>query len=247
MPKTNGFSLAELLIALWLSSLIFTVILQLYITTKSQYQVINKRLSQEFEVRWVMDLISDSVRRAGFTPCMGIDSLKTTDRRNSSKGIPAIVLLSSPQPKIQVNRMSDNFVNVLKRINAYEILVSEDSAINSQRPIIIADCKHAEIHTISSVQQSTEGRVVVLNNPMLFAFDNKAYLGEWIEEEWLVKKNIRGISNLYYRMNRSEELSSLVHGMTLNEYWKASKRIVRVRLFGENKETYSFQVVVRNS
>jgi Tfp pilus assembly protein PilW len=57
-------------------------LIQFYLTSKQHYLQTEKVLEAGFEVQWVMDLLSDSIRRAGFTPCLGLDHLTVVDHRH---------------------------------------------------------------------------------------------------------------------------------------------------------------------
>jgi len=109
MTKQAGIGLSEVIISLFLASLILTLLTQLYLSNKRQYSEAQKLLETNFDLQWVSDLMSDSIRRAGFTPCLGIDQLKTIDRRNNDKTLLGLKIEQSPLQLIQVNRTRELF------------------------------------------------------------------------------------------------------------------------------------------
>src|SRR5690242_19280686 len=92
MKKQFGFSLSELLISLLLASSIMAMLTQCYLNSKHQYMQAQKILALRFDLQWVSDLLADSIRRAGFTPCLGIEQLTAVDRRNFSANISGLIV-----------------------------------------------------------------------------------------------------------------------------------------------------------
>lgn len=124
MRHLFGFSLIELLISLFLVSLISTMLIQAYVLNKQQYISIEAKLERHFDVQWVRDLLADSVRRAGFTPCLNIAQLEAIDRRKQPQflGLNAIEI---KKDSLQVNRMSEHFAEFIATAKAQQILVSQ--------------------------------------------------------------------------------------------------------------------------
>ncbi len=245
MKDQLGFSLTELLISLFLASLILTTLTKLYLNDKHQYMNMRKLLDSRFDLLWVNDLLADSIRRAGFTPCLGLDALKTVDRRLGKGSIASLSIGSSSHPFLQINRMSENFASVLGIISPNKIILSHRP--NDKRPMLIADCHHAEVHTLTSILRLKSGYLVTLTKPLHFSYPDITYVGEWLEETWFIKPNPDGVKALYYQLEQTEELSPLIHSLDIKQGYVNGKRLLEVRLGLDEDKTHALIVAVRGS
>lgn len=213
MNHQSGISLSEVLVSLFLSSLICSMLCEFYLVNKRQYIQMQETLARGFEQQWVSDLLADSVRRAGFTPCLSVDKTKIVDRRVEGAFVSGLRIASSPRSLIQVNRMSEDFSNVLSIKNQYQVLISKSRQVMEGHPVLIADCSHGEIHYPLHIEQSVEGTLVTLAKPLMFHYESLAYFGAWLEEQWFIKPNAEGESTLHYKLVHTEELSALIHSL----------------------------------
>lgn len=231
MNKQAGMSLSEVLIGLFLSSLIMMTLTQFYLSSKKQYLAAQDILSKNFDVQWVSDLLSDSIRRAGFTPCLSIDQLINDDKLQS------IRVQNNPQQSIQIQRMDEHFFKV-KRLHGATKIVVERSVFHEKNPILIADCEHAEVHQILSVSSQADGTVLTLKKPLRFPYSSSVYVGEFVEERWFIKKNAGGEEALYYQANQAEEMTPLIHSMNSSIREKQLVKIVMELDMGKKQELW---------
>ena len=226
------------MISLFLANLIIMGLMQVYLTTKRQYLKTQTLLETHFDVQWVSDLVSDSVRRAGFTPCLGLDYLNVRDRRSSDSVVHAV---SVANHSITIKRMSEWFSFAVIE-NPTTIALTQSPAFTKKTPILIADCEHAEVHTISNKTKSG----IHLNQPLLFHYTPPIYVGEWIEERWYIKKNAQGVDALFYKAKDAEELSPLIHALQAKIQTISGIRQMDINL-GLAQATKQLQVVIRGS
>lgn len=213
MNHQSGIGLPEVLISLFLTSLIMATLGQIYLSNKRQYSEAQTVLSASLDLQWVSDLLSDSIRHAGFTPCLGVDQMETIDRRNNKKNLSGLTIEQSPQQSVQVNRMSNLFSKVIAIQNTTQLIVSNTVLFKKHRPILIADCEHAEVHQILSVEKSAKTYLLTLAKPIMFSYPTTTYAGEWFEEKWFIKPNTKKDRTLHYKLFQTEELSSLIHSL----------------------------------
>jgi hypothetical protein len=244
MKKQAGLSLSEVLISLFLASIIMSILIGSYVTSKRQYVSAQKILETNFDLQWINDLLSNSIRRAGFTPCLGINQLTTFDSRNGSPSLSA--LLVSPH-SIQVNRMSELFAQISTIPNSTQILVSEGKLFNKNRPVLIADCEHAEVNRILHMALLENGALITLTKPLKYSYSAVAYLGEWQEEQWFTKENSAGIDALHYKCAHTEELTSQIHSIQIKTQLLHGKQWVRLNMGLGEKKSHQFAVAIRSS
>lgn len=245
MHKQSGVSLAEVLIGLALASLIMTLLMQFYLSSKRQYLEAEEILSRSLDLRWVGDLLSDSIRRAGFTPCVGIEQLKVNDRRPNSVVIRALNVKNEVPQSIQINRMNERFTQVIKIKNSTQIMVASTVSFKAKRPLMIADCEHAEVQQIVDVELSPGGTLITLARPLLFSYAAHASVGGFLEERWLIKKNFLGEETLHYQLTQTEEITPLVHSLNIHQQNVRGRALLEVNLGLAEGKSHKLLVAVR--
>ncbi|MFT4059961.1 MAG: prepilin cleavage protein [Legionella sp.] len=236
MNKQVGVSLSEVLISLFLSTLIITLLMQFYLSSKRQYVEVQKILTTNFDLHWVSELFSDSIRRAGFTPCFGIDELQVLDRRTQGGLIQGLKISTQPQQSVQVQRMSEHFAKVKALTSRSELLLADSITFSKHRPLLIADCMHAEVQQIANSEHS----LIRLDKPLLFDYSLPIYVGEFIDERWFIKNN-----RLYYHLVQTEEVTSLVHSLAVENNHPKGKPLLKIIMGLTKNKSYEFWVAVR--
>ncbi|CEG57563.1 PilW family protein [Legionella fallonii] len=247
MSRQSGVGLPEVLISLFLTAFILTTLTQFYLNNKRQYLEVQKQLEEHLDVQWVRELLSDSIRRAGFTPCLGITQLKAMDRRNFKSTIAAIKIATSPQSLIQINRMSEQFTKIITVQSPTQLRVANGDLFKESHPVLIADCEHAEIHQILRVDKRGNDHCITLTKPLIFSYAASTYIGEWFEEQWFIKPNAKKVNALYYKLFQVEELTSLTHSLQINQQQIQEKQLVEIVMGLANHKTEKLVVAVRGS
>lgn len=245
MIKQSGISLVEVLVSLFLASMIMTLLIQYYLGSKRQYLEAEKILEKSFELQWISDLLSDGIRRAGFTPCVNIEQLQVIDHRGGQENIHALKIENQPYQALQINRMHEEFAKITKIVSPRQILVQNSVVFHKKRPILIADCEHAEVHELFSVEQQEKALLLQLNKPLVFSYSASAYVGAFLEERWLIRKNATGDDTLHYHLIQTEEITSLIHSLHIDEQLAYKKQLLKVVLGLDEQKTYQFMVAVR--
>ena len=76
--KLKGFTIIELMIALLLSSVLLTGVVQIYASSKQSYQVTENISRMQENSRFAMNLLTREIRMAGFSPCPRTDEVAVT-------------------------------------------------------------------------------------------------------------------------------------------------------------------------
>lgn len=197
------------------------------------------------DVQWTKDLLSNSIRRAGFTPCLNIERLEVIDKRL----LPRFVkneAISVQQNTLQVNRMSEHFTELLAIYNPQQIVIASKYSIKKGGSILIADCVHAEIHQIKKIEKNNVFSKLTLSTPLYFSYPSITYIGKWEEETWFIKKNREGIPSLFFKLVRSEELSSLIHSLAVQKKPVGGKLVITLTLGLEQQQSQNVVVAVRS-
>lgn len=245
MRKQEGLSLVEILISLFLASLLMAVVMQQYLASKRQYMHVQTLLEQAFELHLVTDLIRDSLRRGGFTPCMGINSLTTLDGRNGETQLRAIKVKEGEEDDLYINRMSEHFMTVALQISPSKFLLRSKESLERVQTVLVADCYHAEVQQVSRIQKTTAGVLLQLSKPLAFNYTAPIYVGEWIEEAFYIQKNRQGHAALFYQLKHAEELSSSINKMSIDLKSNQGKTLVQVKLGLEQAKPLLIETEVR--
>jgi len=238
--KERGFSLIELCISLFLISCIMTGLMQHYVQVKRQYQWTEKRIEDIAEVQWVTELMRMSIRKAGFTPCLPIHHLETSDQRGDQVRLTA---LTTTNNRLSVNRMSDQFLLVSTTPHGRDIQTASHTVLPKNQPILIADCYHAEVRHIELTEQTSHGQWIRLQHPLFFTYRSPVYIGPWLEESFFI--NNKG--SLAYSAQHPEELTSLVNGMSVHQQQFAGHTYVSITLNLRDGKTQTLETMARMS
>lgn len=225
--KQMGMGLLEMMISLLLSTLVITALVQYYLNCKRHYQQLQIALDQTLEMQLVHDLMQTSVQMAGFTPCVSIPYLTMHEAKFAIK---------ATANSLQIGRMSEDFATVRQFINATTVLTTPIRTL--KRPVLIADCYHAEIQEISQVYQSKSATEITFKKPLHFTYIAPVYLGEWLEERFFIHPPAKG---LYYQMHHTEQLTPIVHSLSV----QLKNSCVGVELGLDGAKTIAFDMTIR--
>lgn len=242
MVRQQGISLVEVIVGLCLASLLMTLVMQLYLKTKQNYLVTNTLVEENFDLQLVSDLIRDSLRKAGFTPCLSLQYLQSLDSRQSRTGLAA--LETNGKDTLAIHRMSEFFYLLRQQISPTQLVLQPTTNLTTQQTILIADCYHAEVHQIAKVYQTKSGTFISLVKSLTFHFVAPVYIGEWIEEKFFIQKNKRGEKALFYQQKHTEELSTRVKELFIKPSTQGAK-LIRLQLIREQSDPLVIETQVR--
>lgn len=245
MKYERGFGLTEVMISLLLASLIIIILLQHYLNCKKFYLDAQILLEREFELQLVSDLIRDSVRRAGFTPCVNINRLQSIDRRNNRTHLLAIERDVGKNRALHLNRMSEYFTPVLQVINPSRLLIPAGQAYTTKHPVLLADCYHAEVQQILSLRPTLKGVEMIFSHPFIFHYVEPIYVGEWIEEAFFIQQNRQKKWAFFYRYKHAEELTSVINKLTADINFSQEKTFVTVNLGLDDMQNLPIETTIR--
>ncbi|CEK10079.1 PilW family protein [Legionella hackeliae] len=241
ITKHHGLSLIEIMLTLFLSSLILAALTGHYLTVKQQYNRMNALLDYALELDWVEDLLRDSIRRAGFTPCVGLNWLESIDARTKKRLLPVTI---SKNQELSVNRMSEHFNSVFT-LTSNVLTIGKSNAYTAGENILIADCYHAEVKEIATIQRTNGNQTITLKTPLNFDYIKPVYLGEWIGERFFIQNNRLGKKAMYYQRDHAEELTSAVNHLSSTLTLNHGTALLQMSLTLSNGETVDVETNVR--
>jgi Tfp pilus assembly protein PilW len=230
MTNQQGLGLPELLIALLLASFTTMALMRHYLSTKHQYHYIQTGIEQGIELQLVTDLIRDSARKAGFTPCSSVAYLATIDQRHTHQKLVAIDLTQSPNPSLQINRMSENFDTLIQLVSPTELFITNHQPLHKNQSMIVADCYHAEVHNMSQVRPLAVGQSITIAQPLAFTYHAPIYVGAWLEETYSIHRLPNNKRTLFYHRHHAEELTTAIHGLSARQETYKGRTLLQITL-----------------
>lgn len=237
--KTNqGLSLTELLISLSLSLLLMSALLQQYFVTKKHYQHNEERAKEALDLHLVIGMLRESIRFAGFTPCLGLDHLTTKAAQN----LRSLSHTSSPFPELKLSRMDEHYETSLGQLSPSQLLLKNNP--HFEKTLLIADCYHAELQQAANGQVSSQGWVLTLKHPLSFHYTPPIYVGEWLQERYFIANNRQKKPSLFYANPLPEMLTDAITDFKV-EVLSHNPSVLRLRLNGKNTGPYVLDTRVR--
>lgn len=206
MHSQKGAGLTEMMIGLFLASLIMTALMNHYICVKRHYVHLQAAMDDAMELQLASDVLRNSIRQSGFTPCLRIDHLISLDHRSGHENIVAFETGS----ELSINRMNPYFDSVLNIVSPTQVVATHENTIHAARAILIADCYHAEVILVTEINHRPTEQVITLNNPLIFTYQPPVYIGEWLHERYFIGPQ----GGLFYKQNHAEELTSVITSMS---------------------------------
>lgn len=211
-----------------LSTFIISVLMKQYINTKQHYEQIQQGLERELELQLVVELMQDSIRHAGFAPCVGLNQLTTIDGGLQSLSV------DKAGTALHIRRMGDAFVLVEPMLNPMELLLPQAGSLDKIDRLLIADCFHAELLPI----QRRQSNRLTLRHPLVYSYEPPIYVGEWIDETYVIQGH--STPQLYYKRDKVDALSEVVQGMAIRIKASLVEVVLRV-----GAGTRGFKTMVR--
>ena len=226
--KQCGLSLVEIMFSLLLSSILLILLMQQYLSARQHFQRVYLQLEQEIDLQLVVVLMRDSVRQAGFTPCAGVAHLSCLDHRDTQHQLQAIQFEATNS--LRLSRMSEHFSSVMALVNANQLMIEKDIIYKPGSTVLIADCYHAEVQTVTKTYQTRAGQIVELASPIAFSYKQPFYLGAWLEEHYFIKPNSRGQLALFYKLTRAEHLTDIIRQFAVQWVTKNNQLLLKIKM-----------------
>lgn len=230
--KQAGLGLPEMMISLFLSGMITVALMNQYVGIKQHFLRLQAAMGEALDVQWAGELIRDSIRHAGFTPCLNLDNLIVQDQRNSPMHLTAVELGSD----LVIHRMSSKFNVVVGEPSSTYLQTTRDAILHTNQSILIADCEHAEVQNVLAVHNAQNVQYITLEKPLAFHYQPPIYVGEWLQERFFVRR-----LGLFYQQEHVDELTDQITSMSLKQL--ASR--IQVMFRTKSGQVYELETAIR--
>lgn len=207
--REQGLTLLECLLGIVLSLLLLTLVMQQYLHIKQETIGVIQAVTRASRLHLAFDLLRRRGHQAGFCPCLPIRNLMSFDHR-THQPLQTLEIKRKPGFKLTFYRMSDEFVSIKGMPQAHTFALLGSWRPHPQHPVIIADCRHAEVIQSYHIH-SGEMRV---SSALKYTYHSPIYLGEWITEAFWISTTSHERSTLFYtHAQHTEALLSDVYAL----------------------------------
>lgn len=240
VPLNTGFSLLEHLMSLLLMSILSITLVLHYYQVKFHQQRMQQSLTQQADVEWVINLMRHEIRVAGFTPCMNLNEMQVYDHVHQQ----FINSMTAQPDQLVIKRMATKFAESRAFISKTQLITTAEPSLHGRQNIMIADCYHAEINQLMTVQSLNQHQLLTLTTPLIFDYVPPIYVGEWLVHSFSIQlKN--GQRRLFYQHHRQDELTSAVQSIIPSLQRVADKLILHIELGVKNDKPKHFSTWIR--
>lgn len=237
--KQLGFSLTELLVSFFISTLLILILTQHVLSVCRQHHQVHATLDQAMEMQWVFDVMRDRVHHAGFTPCRRLDHLVSTDTRDIPESLLPIEVDQEGHAKLWIRKMNEAALTSINVKTNTIFFIDKSINLKSERPILISDCTHAEVHDVDRIEPTRGGHLVHLKKLLVFDYESQVYVGEWMSESFYFKEA------LFYQQHRADKLTSQIKSMVFELNNRTSYPMLSMHFTLHNGTSDSLEAKVR--
>lgn len=212
-----GFGLSELLIALFISSLMMTAICQLYLSVKNHYIWYEKQLDAMQERLLLIDWLTSLIHKTNAVGCFSM----------ADKAVEAIAFDAPILPK-HIRRtvvpgstvIKFNMVKTLYRIqkswpNSSLIILAEKTDLKKKQTVMVGDCLSSMVTKISAISRSK--KQLSLSKRLKASYTKNAMIARY-KRLYLYIRNVSKHSTLYLANDgSSQEISRDIESITIKE------------------------------
>lgn len=226
----QGMSLLELLIAVGLSSLIVTVLWRVYFDFQHAHAKLEQLMTSAYDVQLVEMLFRDRIRRAGFTPCMPLNSLWSEP--------PLLTFIIKPNA-LTLNRMTTPIQRVQVQDDNMHLMFMLGAAPEVTQPLLIADCYHTELVKIKAVH----AQQAQLAHPLQYHYIDPVYVGVWLSETFYIRD--QPAPALMLKHQHAEVLTTEIKDFEVRDRIDQGMRLLEVTLHQQDGKQHQLFVKIR--
>lgn len=247
--KLHGLTLIELMLALTVTTMIFTILITVYISAENNF-LQQSTLSREQEnARLAIELLSTDIRMAGYVGCLKITAdfpLKNIiDAKNK------ISVTTNTITVRHVNLMHANLLKEMRGESTLHVTPKPDFVLNDI--LIISDCKAAEVLKVKKIFFEKNNQKITTDKPLINHFAENAEIGRLEINTYFIDKtdhkSVTGepIYALYVRDITGErtELVEGINALTFHEDAHGVEIELAVATLSGSQNWYSY-VAFRN-
>lgn len=185
----SGFMLIELMIAVGLSAIVSSIVIDLYLASLHGYQLQSDLATIQNNMINAESILKSEIQLAGNVGCA-----KLTDEFPIAQDS---TFTLTPENKLSVSASEftvryGKFVgNQLTQsmLDHETLFVSHHKKFNKNDVLIISDCQHAEIFEIKNISFRQHEQQIVATKHLQYQFNEHAEVGEFVQDRFYISQN----------------------------------------------------------
>ena len=253
IKKYIGFSLIELMLALIISTLVFSVLLTVYISAKKNFIFQTSLNTIQENARLSIEILTTEIRKAGYIGCGKLTAdfpLKNTTAyliNDKNK------IMIRPHD-LTVRHASTQHANVIHQtLSAVSVTRNPDFSVNDI--LIISNCMMAEIFIVKEIIIFKDQQKIISTQPLTMLFSENSEVSKLEINTYYVDKTNRVMRNgdsvyaLYIRdiYGRKTELIEGISAVNIQMEKNGVDMKISVSSLSGLIKTWSSYVSLRNS
>lgn len=248
----HGFSLSELMVSLFLSSVISIGLFKSYFLVKDNYLTMIKKIRQHQEQLLIMSELQNAIGLAGFSPCLNLSNLAF------DKTLPVIAIVQADDKTLPtairnravagsdiiiINRMDTTYSQAVLTSVKTRIGIAPPLQIKSKDKLLMVSCYQYHLSIIANLSSSQNSQQAQLVTAHDFQISDRVYLSPLITQLFYIGHNSRKGLSLFMSDGRSEEISDQIK--KINAIWLNPRLLQLQLIFKESNKTLLIGIVGR--
>ncbi len=179
----SGFSLLEVLLALFISLSMITILTHHYLQRYHYFLRENTRTQNEVNALVVYQLWQDEIGRAGHIGCSRLSAVFKVKPYQQYSLTPENALVAVNN-ELQVRYQSLPVSKLKQWFNSRRFSMTKDVVTKKGEVMLISDCMHAEIFTVAAVEVSGAAQIVYSHDPLQYEYTEAAEIGRYIAHRY---------------------------------------------------------------
>lgn len=188
--KQSGLTLLEVLIVLFLSTIIYEVLMQIYLHSLKSYQLQMAYQQMQTHSEDILSFLYAELKKArSLHDCRMKPEILLTNQTTIPLERKDFLLLA--KNSLRIAYMQNNVAKLVQQ-QGNQLIVNADIKFHANEIVIITDCAKANISQLKEAQLYKDKQILILAQPLSYEFNNNALIGI------LRYENLSLINNKFY-------------------------------------------------
>lgn len=193
--RTKGLSLLEVLLALSMSLFLIATLTHLYLQHHRSFLQQQRYLDVSESALKVIGLLQDEINMAGHVGCARLSAdFHVRSYQGNTITIDNSLVVSANELSV---RYQSYPTAILLRGNETNrsLLVGADVRFSANQLLLIADCVHAEIFSVKSINVAGSNQRIAMKDPLFYRYAAGAEIGHLVIRSYMTTDHLLRIEN----------------------------------------------------
>ncbi len=181
LSREQGLSLVELMIAMVLGTVLIMAVIQVFTSNSQAYRVGDANARVQESGRIAADILSRSLRNAGYFGCAPSGNMSNNLNSNSANydedlhdiqragvslpvAAPPNAIAGPDMIRISGARSEGVSIRSVAQVNSATVQVDNQGGLQKDDHVVITDCSNADVFEVTNISSTTSGNVTITAN-----------------------------------------------------------------------------------